>query len=175
MKFKIRRILFLAFWILVSVFLSWKTYGFLTSVETPSSPGRPPETQVLHTLEGVTLEQFAAQISPEARIMITVLWDVNCQYCRQEIRWLEKEYAGNPGVVVIGINLFDSHEEVAQYIADNRLTTITMFVIEEPGPSQPVPNTRFINIQGDLIDELVGWDAQNSPDYVRSIVEGELR
>lgn len=177
MKYKIRQFLFLAFWISVSVFLSWKTYGLLTSVDAPPSRGSPPpETQVLHTLEGVTLDQFAEQIPETARVMITVLWDVDCQYCKQELLWLNQEYAGNPGVVVIGVNLFDTHEEVAQYIADNRLTAITMFVIEMPGPrNQPVPNTRILNVQGELVDEFVGWDKTNSPSYVKSVVEGELQ
>jgi hypothetical protein len=172
----LRRLLFNGLWIALVVFVASKGYEFFSTVDPTQGVAQNAQQPAgeLHTSDRIPISALPNMITENTAIVISVLWDVTCPFCNQELRYLQDAYGDNSSVMLIGINLWDSHADIDAYVADNGLTSFTMFSLDAPQPPQAVPKTQVMATDGTILGEFSGWDEEYGPIQIAQIITGGL-
>jgi cytochrome c biogenesis protein CcmG/thiol:disulfide interchange protein DsbE len=131
----------------------------------PSAQSAEPSTDGLPAIEefsDTTLGQYAGQV------VLLNFWAVWCQFCRAELPELQAVYQQyrDQGVVVLALNVSESSEDTAAYVAKAGLT----FPVYRDGGqttmrafgARLLPTTVFINRQGQVHYRQVGAVSRES-------------
>lgn len=173
-----KRILFLAALLTTIVIVSFcKTTTYLPediryALENPAPTSTPVP---MRTLDGQGIFSSLDLIAEETVVVVEVIWDVSCPYCKQELLHLQDVYADRPEVLLVGINPYNTRKQIQEYINENRLFSIIVVTGEMDRLPPGVPFTSVYLRDGTLLNEFFGWNKEYSPDQLAEIIEGGLQ
>ena len=98
----------------------------------------------------------------EGKMVLIFFWQIQCQYCRQEMPYIQQIYNEWPEeeLVVLAINVGDSSDDVASYMQSNSLSFPVLLDSESEAAIRygipAFPTTLFIDKEGLLQNARVG-------------------
>ncbi len=139
-----------------------------------STPAPTPTPIPMRTLDGQEVFSQFDLVIEKTRIVISVVWDVSCPYCKQELLHLQYVYADRPEVLLVGINPYNTRKQIQEYINENEIFSIIVITGAMDRLPPGVPFTSIYLRDGTLLNEFFGWSKEYSPDQLAEIIEGEL-
>ena len=115
------------------------------------------------------LSDLSEFLEDEAEVIIVVEWNVTCQYCKQELLYLE--LVGTDSTIqVIGLNPYNDPVDQLRYVDENKLS-FTMVVGRAERAIPGVPFTQVYLRDGTLCEVFLGWGKDNGPAQLIAIVD----
>jgi hypothetical protein len=153
----------------MSIFIRLATNSNNAPYDTPISIQKP--LQIVGGQEiNNWLDVANSYKGEELVVIITVVWDVSCPYCLQELLYLQDEYGNRPDIFVIGLNPYDSELKIKSYMDKHRIPSIIMITGDINKPLG-VPFTRIYLRDGTLIGEpIFGWNQEYAPSYLMKVI-----
>lgn len=173
----IKRIIFIAVVLMVTIIMSFcgrtrLPKDIMYALENPS----PTATSVpMRTLKGQEIFSSLDLLTEETIVIVKIIWDVRCPYCKQELLYLQDVYADHPKVLLVGNNPYNTQKQIQEYVNENALFSIIMVTGWLDWFPPGVPFTSIYLRDGTLLNEFFGWNKEYSPDQLDEIIEGGLR
>ena len=148
------------------VMLLWIVIILVGPRVDPVQMSPTPTPKVLKVVQ--ELSDLSEFLGDDTEAVIVIEWRISCQYCQQEMLYLET--ISTEAIQVIGLNPYNDLAKQKMYAEEHGLSFPILYGAI-PRSTAAVPFTLIYSVDGTLCGQFVGWDKENGPAQLATILE----